>query len=123
MKRVLLADENFPLLVVKGLVAAGYEVLAVASIGPGLSDRAVLELAREQGRCLLTFDADFGDLVFFQGMPPPPAILYFRLQPIVIEEVLAATLRALTEVPDGCLAVITRNEIRLRPLSAVRSDG
>lgn len=123
MTRSLLADENFPLPVVNSIIAAGHDVLVLAAFSPGISDRPVLALAREQGRCLLTFDSDFGDLVFFQGAPPPPAILYFRIQPIVIEDVLAAALRALAEVPDGCLAVITRNETRVRQLAVVRADG
>ncbi len=123
MTRLLLADENFPLPVVNSIIAAGYDLLAVAGTRPGLSDRAVLALARGEQRCLLTFDSDFGDLVFSQGVLPPPAILYFRIQPIVIADVLAAALRALREVPDGFLAVITLNEIRLRPLTAGRTSA
>ena len=118
MTRLLLADENFPLPVVNSLIAAGYDVLAVARVSPGLADQAVLQLACEEGRCLLTFDSDFGDLVFFHGVLPPPAILYFRIQPIVVGDVLAAALRALTEVPNGSIAVITREEIRLRSFNA-----
>jgi predicted nuclease of predicted toxin-antitoxin system len=114
MTRGLLADENFPLPVVNGLVAAGYDVLTVARFSPGISDRAVLDLARNEGRCLLTFDSDFGDLVFSQGILPPPAILYFRIQPVVIADVLAAALRALTEVPDGSIVVVTSDDFRLR---------
>ena len=86
---------------------------------PGLNDRAVRGLARKEGRCLLTFDADFGDLVGMQGVSPSPTILFFRMQPLIFEGVLAAALRALAEVPDGVLAVIARNEIRLRPLPEV----
>ncbi|WP_291995423.1 DUF5615 family PIN-like protein [Candidatus Accumulibacter sp. ACC003] len=123
MTRSVLADENFPLPAVNSIGAAGYDVLAVARSSPGINDRAVLDLARREGRCLLTFDADSGDLVFFQGVPPPPAILVFRIQPIVIADVVAAALRVLAEVPDGSLAVITRAEIRLRPLSAVGAGG
>jgi predicted nuclease of predicted toxin-antitoxin system len=112
--RALLADENFPLSVVNGLIAAGYDVLAVARINPGIDDRAVLDLARETARSLLTFDSDFGDLVFSHRALPPPAILYFRIHPIVADDVLAAALRALSEVPDGAIAVITRDDTRLR---------
>ena len=116
MTAALLADENFPLSVVDKLAAAGFDVLSVARLSPGISDLAVLDLACRTGRRLLTFDADFGDLVFFRSATAPPAILYFRLHPIVPDEVLAATLRALPETPDGHIAVVTRDNTRLRPM-------
>ena len=114
----LLADENFPGPVIDGLIAAGFDVLAIARSTPGLDDRGVLRLARESCRRLLTFDSDFGDLVFLHGVPPPPAILYFRLHPIVPAEVLDAARRALDEVPEACFAVIGRDAVRLKPLPA-----
>lgn len=84
MKTPLLADENFPFAAIKALAKAGYDILSIAADCPGLDDRAVLALARRTGRRLLTFDSDFGDLVFFHGEPPPPAIVYFRLHPILL---------------------------------------
>jgi hypothetical protein len=53
------------------------------------------------GRRLLTFDVDFGELVFSRGAAAPMAILYFRLHPIVMEEVLELALRAVAETPDS----------------------
>jgi predicted nuclease of predicted toxin-antitoxin system len=113
----VLADENFPLPVIDGLSAAGYDVMSIAQTCPGINDREVLDLACRTGRRLLTFDGDFGDLVFFHGVQPPVAILYFRLHPIVTEEVLVTALRALAEVPDGHFAVVTPENTRLRPLA------
>jgi len=114
MSLALLADENFPGDVIKALLAAGYDVLSVATYSPGINDRAVLELACSTGRRLLTFDSDFGDLIFAQGVAAPAAILYFRLHPIVVEEVTQIALRALGDVPDGFFAVLSREGIRLR---------
>mgnify|MGYP001560277112 FL=1 len=112
----LLADENFPLPVIHSLIEAGYDILSIAKISPGINDRAVLSLARETGRSLLTFDVDFGDLVFSHGAEPPTAILYFRLHPIIAEELLTITLCALNEIQPGYFAVISREGIRLRKL-------
>jgi predicted nuclease of predicted toxin-antitoxin system len=119
----LLLDENFPHSVGKALAAAGHDVLYVAFVAPGANDRAVLALACEQGRRLLTFDADFGDLVFHHGAVPPPAILYFRVHPVVAEEVLSLALRALGEAPEGSFAVVTREGTRLRPFGDLAAHG
>lgn len=116
MTTCLLADENFPLSVIVALEADGFDVLSVARESPSIDDRAVLELACRTGRCLLTFDSDFGDLVFFRGAPMPVAILYFRFHPIITQEILVAAQKALQEVPDGYFAVISKDATRLRPM-------
>lgn len=123
MTRLLLADENFPPQAIDALAADGYDVVAVARHSPGIDDRAVLALARDAGRRLLTFDSDFGDLVFFHGVAPPPAILYFRIHPIVVGDVLIAARRALVEVQDGMFAVVTVANTRLRPLVQISAHG
>jgi len=110
----LLADENFPGPVIDALIGDGHDLVSVARARPGIDDRTVLGWARDEGRWLLTFDADFGDLVFLQGCPAPPAILLFRFHPIVVVDVLAAARRALADLPEGHFAVIGRETIRLR---------
>lgn len=112
----LLLDENFPRGAAPALAAAGHDLAFVAVDAPGASDRAVLALARTQGRLLLTFDADFGDLLYRLGEPAPPAVLLFRLQPIVVDEVTALALRALQSPADGLFIVVTRDALRSRPL-------
>ncbi len=67
-----------PLGLADGLVAAGHDVQSVATSAAGIDDRAVLDLARRGGRWLLTFDSDFGDLMFHKGEAPPAAT---RFQP------------------------------------------
>ena len=71
---------------------------------------------------LLTFDADFGDLVFDKGAAAPPAVLYFRVHPIVASEVLALALRALGEEADACFTVVTQESTRGRPFAAAVAD-
>lgn len=117
MNRAWLADENFPGPVIRGLTAAGNDVVSVALSAPGIDDLAVLELACRTGRRLLTFDVDFGELVFSRGAAAPVAIVYFRVHPIVIEEVLQLALRAVSDAPDGYFTVIGREGTRIRPLT------
>lgn len=76
-------------------------------------------MARAEQRCLLSFDGDFGELVFHRGAEPPPAILFFRIHPIVTADVLELALRALDEVPPGMFAVVTREGTRTRPFQVL----
>jgi predicted nuclease of predicted toxin-antitoxin system len=110
----LLLDENYPRSAAQGLVVAGHEVVEVACTAAGMVDVAVMALALRDQRVLVTFDSDFGDLVFHQGAEPPPAIVYLRLHPIVSEEVQALTLLALQHPWDGSLVVVTRDSLRRR---------
>lgn len=119
----LLLDENFPQSAARGLAEAGHDVQRVAALAPGLADGGVLALAREQQRCLVTFDSDFGDLVFQHGAIPPPCIVYLRLHPIVTEEVLALTLQALQGPMDGLFIIATARGLRRRPFAVSAGDG
>lgn len=123
MTRAVLLDENIPLAVADGLRAAGHDVRTIADSAPGVNDRGVMQLARDGGRALLTFDSDFGDLVFQHGEPPPVAVLYFRLHPVVDTEVLALALEALSKPIEGSFVVVTRQGMRSRPFDSNPVDG
>ena len=59
MARLFLADENFPLPVTKELRRLGHDVVTLLDLGKtdqGLGDSAVLALATEQGRAVLTLN-------------------------------------------------------------------
>lgn len=60
----ILADENVPAPLVEALRNAGEDVDYIVELSPGITDDEVLDIAREQGRILLTEDKDFGELVF-----------------------------------------------------------
>ena len=65
----VLADENFPGPALAALRKAGWDVLSVAEECPGVPDEEVAALCANQQRILLTFDKDFGELVFRRGLP------------------------------------------------------
>jgi Domain of unknown function (DUF5615) len=64
-----LADENFPRPALLLWRDAGNDVRSVAEENPGLSDEAVAEICELDARVLLTFDKDFGELIFRRGLP------------------------------------------------------
>lgn len=113
----LLADENFPGSVIDVLSAQGHDILAAARTMAGAADSEILARACAEKRWLLTFDTDFGDLVFLHHQPAPPVILLLRFHPIKVPDVLAAVERALVCVPNGHLAVISHETTRLRHFS------
>jgi predicted nuclease of predicted toxin-antitoxin system len=57
-----LADENVPFGVVEELIAIGHDIEWVGNLTPGAPDGEVLRHAATDGRILLTFDKDYGDL-------------------------------------------------------------
>ena len=59
-----LADENIPLKVVSNLVKSKIDIIAVAEKSARIKDEEILSLAQKEGRVIVTFDKDFGELVF-----------------------------------------------------------
>jgi predicted nuclease of predicted toxin-antitoxin system len=63
-----LADENIPKKVIEYLVRIGIDIKTVRDTTPGLSDRDRIKLANREGRIIITFDKDFGKLIFKEKM-------------------------------------------------------
>jgi len=70
--------------------------------------------ARREQRWIVTFDRDYGDLVFREGLLPPPAILFFRQEPYPPERPADLVLAMLSEPQqaEGCMVVISEQNIR-----------
>lgn len=104
---------------VRALRAAGHDVAAVREDGPGSTDATVLERARAEGRVLLTFDRDFGELVYRHEAPAPPGVIYLRFAPAAPREP-ADVLAALATQPEvafeGYFTVLDRDRVRQRKL-------
>lgn len=63
----LLADENVPGLAVAQLRAAGHDVVWALTDHPADDDERLMQVAHDQQRLIVTFDKDFGELVFRRG--------------------------------------------------------
>ena len=73
-----LANENVPGEVVEAARQAGYDLAWIAELSPGVDDDGVLAAALADGRVLLTFDKDFGEMAFRQGKTATCGILLLR---------------------------------------------
>lgn len=113
----LLANENVPIPSVVLLRAAGHDVVSIAEVEPAALDPSVIERAVRDDRFILTFDRDYGDLIFRQRVPPPPGVIYLRFIPTSPEEP-ATLVQQVFAQPDialeGRFTVVSRREIRQR---------
>lgn len=74
-----LANENFPLDSTQYLSNNGVDIRAVGVDFPGISDKEIIELAQKEDRTILTFDRDYGELIFKYGNKPSKGVIYLRL--------------------------------------------
>jgi predicted nuclease of predicted toxin-antitoxin system len=74
-----LANENFPLTSTKYLESKGFDIKAVGVHYSGITDKEVIELAEKEKRTILTFDRDYGELIFKFGNKPAEGVIYLRL--------------------------------------------
>lgn len=114
----LLANENVPRLAVEALRTAGHDIVWVRTEAPGSPDEDVLLWAAREGRILLSFDKDFGELVFKLKMAPPPGIILFRFAPTSPATVARIAVEALHSRNDweGKFAVVEEARVRITPL-------
>ena len=75
----LLVNENFPTPSLLRLRQAGYHAASVSESAPGSTDVEVLDRAVRENRWLITFDRDYGELVFARGLSAPPAVILLRV--------------------------------------------
>jgi predicted nuclease of predicted toxin-antitoxin system len=114
----LCANENIPQDCVVKLRQHGHDVLWIRESAPGSADEDVLARAHRENRVLITFDKDFGRLVFQRGAPASHGIILFRISPVssaVIAERVASAL-AWRDDWTGHLSVIDDFGIRMRNL-------
>ena len=97
------------------LEGLGHDVLSCPDVDPQAADEALLALARDEGRVLLTEDKDFGELVFVRRLPHPCIVRFVEMS--VAEQV--AAMRQLLErhagaLGAGAIVVVTREKVRIR---------
>jgi predicted nuclease of predicted toxin-antitoxin system len=114
-----LADENLSGTSIRLLREAALDVEAVGEISPSAVDEWVLAHARENGQILITFDRDFGELVYRRGAAHPPGIIYLRI-PVVDPGSAARAVLDLLRIPglvlEGWFTVVDLDKVRQRPL-------
>ena len=99
----------------EALTALGHDVRATRGEDARASDEALLALAYEERRILVTEDKDFGELVYLRRLPHPCIVRLVDLR--VAEQVDA--MRDLLErhgdrLGPGTIVVVTNKRVRIR---------
>jgi predicted nuclease of predicted toxin-antitoxin system len=114
----LFLDENLSPQHAAELRTEGHDAVAVFEVGlSGATDEQVLRFAVENGRVLVTLDADFANVMRF-----PPAqtlgVVRLKVHPATEERIRQAIRRALLYLQNiditGRLAVVDEDKIRIR---------
>jgi len=63
-----LVDENAPRTIVEVLRNCGYDLLWIREYRRGMADEEIVRLSISENRIILTFDKDFGELIFHKTL-------------------------------------------------------
>jgi predicted nuclease of predicted toxin-antitoxin system len=116
----LVADECCDAVLVAGLRSDGHDVLYIKETLRGAADDAVLQLAFDQQRILLTEDKDFGDLVMRLRLPSVGVVLV-RMDPADTPAKLLRLRALLHDHGDrltNAFVVVDETKFRIRPLGS-----
>ena len=111
-----IADENIPKESVDILKKQGVDIISITEFALGLGDTEILDLANKRGRIVITFDKDFGQLIFkekrktkglmlLRFVPKSPEHIVKRIQ-----QVLAMNIRM-----ENCVVTVKKDSIRVTP--------
>ena len=120
-KYKFIADENIPLEAVENLGKNGIDIISISLIGPGIDDKSVLQVARKESRVLITFDKDFGNLIF-RSRKESRGIILLRIHPQSVEAIVTLLLKLFSLVSASradlstSFCVVEEHRIRILPL-------
>jgi predicted nuclease of predicted toxin-antitoxin system len=114
-----LADENFPLSSVRLLREAGHRVVSIIHEAPGSKDEDILRRAHTERLIILTFDRDYGELIYRYHALPPAGVVHFRFAPATPSEPAEILLNVIDRPGlsvTGKFTIVERGRVRQRSL-------
>ncbi len=76
-----LANENVPFSSITYLKSKGYDIKAIGVDDPSITDEQVMQIAIDENRTIVTYDSDYGELIFKHGYKPQAGVIFIRIQP------------------------------------------
>ena len=114
----ILANENVAGETIAALRRLGLDVASIAADAAGASDKEVLQRATDEDRIVVTFDKDFGELAFREGLPASTGVILLRVQakdPMSLTQIVVAALESRDDWA-GHFSVIENQRLRMTPL-------
>lgn len=122
-----LIDMNLPPAVAAWLRAAGHDAVHVLDAGfADLPDREIFARAAGEGRIVITFDLDFGEIVgLAQGAGSGVILLRLRVarQPHLRERLRVAIAEAAEALDAGAIVLVEDSRIRVRRMPPEMEPG
>ena len=112
----ILADENIEREFIIALRVANIDVISVWESYIGFCDNELLKIAVDEKAVILTYDTDFGELVFRFGLKSHGIIL-LRLNGLSLPDRVEKTISVIKEHKDeieNAFTVISENSVRIR---------
>ncbi|HUU78738.1 MAG TPA: DUF5615 family PIN-like protein [candidate division Zixibacteria bacterium] len=115
MKPKYLADENIPLKIVEELKEEGYPIESIPAKQWGMQDKNVIKYAFQKKLIILTFDKDFGQLVFKEKLQVIGIVLlrFPPTSPLRIKSLLREILDDEDFNPLGKFVVVHETHMRI----------
>lgn len=109
-----LANENVPFSSITYLKSKGFDIKSIGIDNPSVSDEEVMAIAISEKRTIITYDSDYGELIFKYGYKPTAGVIYIRNQPVdaletgkILEELIEKNISF-----EKSLTVVDSNSIR-----------
>jgi predicted nuclease of predicted toxin-antitoxin system len=114
---MFLANENIPKPSITLLRENGFIIESIQEKAAGVSDETVFQIAIHQNLIILTFDRDYGELIFKYAQENPPGVIYFRdkgSDPLFAGKLLLRLINDEKLVFQEAFSVIEEKNIRQR---------
>ena len=112
----LLADENIEREFIEALRGADFDVMSVRESYIGSADDEILQIAENDNAVILTYDTDFGELIFRYSLKSRGVIL-LRLSGLSLTEKIDKTILAIREHEaelENAFTVVSEKLVRIR---------
>lgn len=115
---MIIFDENIESHWIRLVKNAGLDYFSISEQCFGITDREVIEIAKEKKGLIVTEDKDFGELIFSCGIENV-SVLFMRFdqpQYSQIEHYFLKCIEDYLKNPKPCFITITKNKIRIRTM-------
>ncbi len=113
-----LANENIPYQTFLKLKSGGWDIDHISGSNAGITDVEVISHSLKESRIIITFDSDYGNLVYRNGYKPL-GVIYLRFKSYTTDSLIAILQELVTNddlALENKFTVVDQNQIRQRDI-------